>query len=104
MRTACGPGVWHDEHDGDCRALASQWFVGVFADYQKAQGLSGREQWDPMFPVYVGVLLFGAIAGPTTEVSLFASSHRRRRWIGGKRIHRLASGGYENSPRTPYPQ
>lgn len=46
---------------GTVGALASQWFVGVFADYQKAQGLSGREQWDPMFPVYIGVLLLGAL-------------------------------------------
>ncbi|MCA9132157.1 MAG: MFS transporter [Planctomycetales bacterium] len=46
---------------GTLGALASQWFVGVFADYQQARGLSGRAQWDPMFNVYVGVLLFGAI-------------------------------------------
>ena len=45
---------------GTLGALASQWFVGVFADYQKARGLDGREQWDPMFQVYVGILLFGA--------------------------------------------
>jgi MFS transporter, ACS family, glucarate transporter len=44
---------------GTLGAIASQWFVGVFADYQKSQGLSGREQWDPMFGVYVCVLLFG---------------------------------------------
>ena len=45
---------------GTLGALASQWFVGVFADYQKARELEGREQWDPMFHVYVGILLFGA--------------------------------------------
>jgi len=43
-------------------ALASQWFVGAFADWQSHRGLSGREQWDPVFPVYVGVLLIGALA------------------------------------------
>jgi MFS family permease len=42
-------------------AMVSQWFVGWFADYQKDRGLSGREQWDPMFNVFVGVLLMGAI-------------------------------------------
>jgi MFS transporter, ACS family, glucarate transporter len=42
-------------------ALVSQGFVGIFADYQAAQGLSGRAQWDPMFDVYVLVLLLGAL-------------------------------------------
>ncbi len=46
---------------GTVGALASQWFVGIFADYQKAQNLSGRDQWDPLFQVYVGVLLVGAV-------------------------------------------
>lgn len=46
---------------GTVGALASQWFVGVFADFQKSKGLSGREQWDPMFTVYVGVLLLGCL-------------------------------------------
>ena len=43
-------------------AMASQGFVGVFADYQKARGLTGRAQWDPLFDVYVCVLLCGGIA------------------------------------------
>jgi MFS family permease len=43
-------------------AMTSQGFVGVFADWQKSRGLSGREQWDPLFDVYVGVLLLGAVA------------------------------------------
>lgn len=43
-------------------AMVSQWFVGFFADYQKGLGFSGREKWDPMFNVFVGVLLLGAIA------------------------------------------
>ena len=41
-------------------AMASQGFVGLFADWQKERGLSGREQWDPLFDVYVVVLLAAA--------------------------------------------
>jgi hypothetical protein len=43
-------------------AMASQWLVGVFTDYQRARGLSGREQWDPLFAVYVGALIAAAVA------------------------------------------
>jgi len=43
-------------------AMVSQKFVGVFADWQATRGLSGRAQWDPLFDVYVGVLLCGGIA------------------------------------------
>ena len=43
-------------------ALVSQGFVGFFADWQKARGLTGRAQWDPIFDVYVCVLLCGGIA------------------------------------------
>lgn len=44
-------------------AMASQGFVGVFADYQeKSRGLGGRAQWDPIFDVYVVVLVLGGIA------------------------------------------
>ena len=43
-------------------AMASQGFVGVFADWQKDRGYSGREQWDPIFDVYVIVLLANAVA------------------------------------------
>lgn len=42
--------------------LISQGFVGVFADWQEGRGLSGRERWDPIFGVYVAVLLSGAVA------------------------------------------
>ena len=42
-------------------ALASQWFVGAFSDWQRDRGYTGREQWDPIFEVYVGVLLLGAL-------------------------------------------
>lgn len=47
---------------GGIGAMASQFFVGAFADWQKARGLSGREQWDPLFDVYVVVLVLGAAA------------------------------------------
>ena len=44
-------------------ALASQGVVPLFADYQeKVRGLTGRETWDPIFDVYVLVLIGGAIA------------------------------------------
>ncbi|MDX1930494.1 MAG: MFS transporter [Pirellulaceae bacterium] len=46
---------------GTIGALASQWFVGVFADWQADRGLTGREQWDPMFAIYVGVLVTGSL-------------------------------------------
>jgi MFS family permease len=43
-------------------AMSSQGFVGVFADWQESRGLTGREQWDPIFDVYMVVLLLGAAA------------------------------------------
>lgn len=43
-------------------ALVSQGFVGFFTDWQKAQGFTGRAQWDPIFDVYVCVLLCGGAA------------------------------------------
>ena len=43
-------------------AAASQAFVGVFADWRAELGYIGREQWDPLFDVYVGVLVCGAVA------------------------------------------
>jgi MFS family permease len=43
-------------------ALASQGFVGIFADWQERRGLRGREQWDPISDVYVIVLVLGGIA------------------------------------------
>jgi MFS family permease len=47
---------------GTAGAMASQWFVGAFSDWRAGLGYAGREQWDPMFNVYVGVLLVGALA------------------------------------------
>jgi MFS transporter, ACS family, glucarate transporter len=46
---------------GTVGALATQWFVGAFADFQKARGLTGRDQWDAMFPAYIVVLLIGSL-------------------------------------------
>jgi MFS family permease len=46
---------------GTIGAMASQGFVGAFSDWRAGLGYSGREQWDPMFDVYVGVLLVGAV-------------------------------------------
>jgi MFS family permease len=44
-------------------ALASQGFVGWYTDRQEqSYGLTGRPAWDPLFDVYVGVLLAGAVA------------------------------------------
>ena len=43
-------------------ALASQWFVGAVSDWRADAGYAGRAQWDPLFDVYVGVLILGAAA------------------------------------------
>jgi MFS family permease len=43
-------------------AMASQGFVGVHTDWQKSLGREGRAAWDPLFDVYVGVLVAGAVA------------------------------------------
>lgn len=42
-------------------AIVSQLFVGRFADWRASHGFTGRDQWDPMFYVYAGVLFLGAI-------------------------------------------
>jgi hypothetical protein len=36
--------------------------VGVYTDWQKSLGREGRAAWDPLFDVYVGVLVGGAVA------------------------------------------
>jgi hypothetical protein len=46
---------------GILAGVASQGFVGWFTQYQADAGLTGREQWDPILWVYIGVLLTGAI-------------------------------------------
>jgi MFS family permease len=43
-------------------ALASQGFVGIVSDYrEKKLGYTGREAWDPLFDVYVLVLVAAAV-------------------------------------------
>jgi MFS family permease len=41
-------------------AFASQTLLGPFADWRKSQGYLGRDQWDPAFYVYAGLLLVAA--------------------------------------------
>ncbi|MFO0878300.1 MAG: MFS transporter [Gemmataceae bacterium] len=43
-------------------AMGSQFFVGAFVDWRKHHGHEGREQWDPIFAVYVVVLLLAAVS------------------------------------------
>lgn len=47
---------------GVAGALLSQGFVGVYVDWREGLGYTGREQWDPLFDLYVGVLVCGAAA------------------------------------------
>jgi ACS family glucarate transporter-like MFS transporter len=42
-------------------ALASQWFVGWYSDHRADRGFTGRDAWDPLLDVYVGVLLLNAV-------------------------------------------
>jgi len=43
-------------------AMASQFFVGRFSDWRASEGFTGREQWDPMFDVYVIGLILSSVA------------------------------------------
>jgi MFS family permease len=47
---------------GGFGGIASQRFAGRFATWMEEQGHRGRDQWDPMFYVYAGVLAVGALA------------------------------------------
>ena len=42
-------------------AMGSQFFFGAFADWRKALGYAGREQYDPAFVAYVVALLLAAL-------------------------------------------
>ena len=42
-------------------AMSSQYLVGALADWMGARGYSGREQWDPIFFIDVGVLIFAGL-------------------------------------------
>lgn len=46
---------------GTVGACLSQGFTAIFADWRKGLGYSIREQWDPAFYVYMGVLALGAV-------------------------------------------
>jgi hypothetical protein len=46
---------------GALGAISSQLFLGRFADFMKARGFVGRDQWDPGFFVYVAVALAGMV-------------------------------------------
>ena len=39
----------------------SQVFLGWFADHMKGLGYTGRDQWDPAFIIYGGVLMLGGV-------------------------------------------
>jgi MFS transporter, ACS family, glucarate transporter len=41
-------------------ALCSQYFVGAYADWRKAEGYTGRSAWDGAFLVFIVVLLLAA--------------------------------------------
>jgi ACS family glucarate transporter-like MFS transporter len=43
-------------------ALASLGLIPLYADWQEGRGVSGRAAWDPIFDVYVIVLLANAVA------------------------------------------
>jgi MFS family permease len=45
---------------GGIGAIASQLFMGRFADWMGDLGFHGRAQWDPAFYVYAGILFLGA--------------------------------------------
>jgi sugar phosphate permease len=42
-------------------AMGSQYFFGAFTDYRKAQGFTGREQWDPAFYACIGILVVASV-------------------------------------------
>jgi ACS family glucarate transporter-like MFS transporter len=42
-------------------AMSSQYLVGALADWMGARGFSGREQWDPIFFIDVGVLVCAGV-------------------------------------------
>jgi MFS family permease len=50
-------------------AVASQLFLGRFADWMKELGYVGRDQWDPAFYLYAVVLIIGAFGWLFVDVS-----------------------------------
>jgi MFS family permease len=45
---------------GAVGAIASQLFLGRFADWMRDLGFEGRDQWDPAFYIYAAILFVGA--------------------------------------------
>jgi MFS family permease len=45
---------------GAVGAIASQLFLGRFADWRRDLGFEGRDQWDPAFYIYAAILFVGA--------------------------------------------
>jgi MFS family permease len=43
-------------------AMASQGLVGIYTDRRKEMGFAGRDRWDPLFDLYVEVLVLAALA------------------------------------------
>lgn len=48
-------------------AMSSQFLVGAMADYLGARGFTGREQWDPIFYINMGVLLIAGLLWSTFQ-------------------------------------
>jgi MFS family permease len=65
---------------GGLGAVASQLFMGTFADRMKELGYDGRAQWDPAFYVYAAVLVVGALGW------LLVDSTRPIEGAGGKEV------------------
>lgn len=67
---------------GAIGALASQFFFGWFTDFRKAQGFTGRDQWDPAFLLCAALLLNAGICwlfvDPSRRVGTTEEPHRPR--------------------------
>jgi MFS family permease len=46
---------------GGIGAGSSQGFIAIFTDWRESLGYSVRQQWDPVFYVYIGALVVGAL-------------------------------------------
>jgi MFS family permease len=50
-------------------AIASQVLLGRFVDWRAAHGFVGRDQWDPAFPLYAGLLAVAAVGWLAIDAS-----------------------------------
>ncbi|MBC8115774.1 MAG: MFS transporter [Candidatus Saccharimonas sp.] len=50
---------------GTVGALSSQYLIGAIADWLGAKGYTGREQWDPVFYINIGVLIAAGLLWST---------------------------------------